>query len=502
MKKKLSLLIVLATLLTSFSSCSDSGNNDGEDTKNNETPSTETTPAGESESGETETEKLPLGLASDLDFDGYNMRVLTYTMKTGDSFISDLNGDLVNDALYNRDRAVEKLLDIKITPSAYESEGPDYAKLEKMIKANEDMYDFLHLRASTYYANRPTYELNMLNLADDANLNLDAPWWNTEAINELSYNGKSKKYLIGDISLTSISGASVIFYNKNLFNNIYHDANLPYTDVLEGKWTVDKFGEYCAGAYQDTDGNGTKDINDFWGTVINSWLLQSMYNGFSDTRFYTRDEDGLVQFDLDTDRVMTFAEKLYTIVRQNEGVYYYTNDNNWHNNAKSDFANDKMLFLAYFLSSVEDETFRSMESDYGILPFFKLDESQKEYRSDLNPSGTNWVTVPTTCREVEKTTATIEALSYYSYYDVTPIYYDQALKTKYTRDQQSGMVLDMVRDSIKTDYLIGIYRSTIGQHFVINIRDNDQNYISGWEKQLKMYDKTMAKNYAALEKAE
>lgn len=227
-----------------------------------------------------------------------------------------------------------------------------------------------------------------------------------------------------------------------------------------------------------------------------------MHNGFSDTRFYTRDEDGLVQLDLDTDRVMTFAEKLYTLVRQNEGVYYYTNDNNWHNNAKSDFANDKMLFLAYFLSSVEDETFRSMESDYGILPFFKLDESQKEYRSDLNPSGTNWVTVPTTCREVEKTTATIEALSYYSYYDVTPIYYDQALKTKYTRDQQSGMVLDMVRDSIKTDYLIVIYRSTIGQHFVINIRDNDQNYISGWEKQLKMYDKTMAKNYAALEKAE
>lgn len=501
MKKKLSLIIVLATLLTSFASCSESGSNESESTQKENTPS-ESTSAGESESGETETERIPLGLSTDLDFDGYNMRVLTYNAATGDSFITDISGDLVNDKLYNRDRAVEKLLDIKLTPSAYETEGPDYAKLEKLIKANEDAYDFLHLRASTYYANRPTYELNMLNLADDANLNLDAPWWNTEAINELSYNGKSKKYLIGDISLSSISGASVIFYNKNLFNDIYHNPDTPYTDVIEGKWTVDKFSEYCSGAYQDTDGNGTRDENDFWGTMINPWLLQSMYNGFSDTRFYTRDENGLVQLDLDTDRVMTFAEKLYSLVRQNDGVLYLDGNNEWHNNAQALFANDKMLFLAYFLNSVEKEEFRSMESDYGILPFFKLDENQQEYRSDLNPSGTNWITVPTTCREVEKTTATLEALSYYSYYDVTPVYYEQALKTKYTRDQQSGMVLDIVRDSIRTDYLIGIYRSTIGQHFVINIRDNDQNYISGWEKQVKVYNKTMAKNYASLDDAE
>lgn len=498
MKKQLSLILALLLLASSFASCANTsgGNSGGSDTSD--------TTGGESNPDETEIEtdteetRIKLGLEEGLDFDGYNMRVLTKTAEVGDSFITDLNGDAVNDALYNRDRTVEKLLDIKITPTSYTDMGYDAAKLQNLIQSNEDAYDFLHIQASTFFANRPTYELLMLDMANEDNLDLEAPWWNTPAMDELSYNGKVRKYLIGDISKSSISGASVIFYNKNLFGDIYQNPDQPYTDVIEGKWTVDKIAEYCEGAYQDTDGNGTKDETDFWGTMMNPWLLASAFNGFSDTRFYTRDSDGYIRLDLDEDRVVTYSEKLWSFVRENSGVYY-TTDNNWHNNATKLFAEGNMLFLGFFLSSVENEEFRTMDDDYGILPFFKLDESQEKYYSDLNPSGTQWICVPKTCREVDKTTATIEALSYYSYYDVTPIFYESALKSKYTRDQQSGIVIDMVRDSIRTDYLIAIYRSTIGQHFVNQIAANNQGYISSWQKSLKNYTKQMEKAYAQLD---
>lgn len=491
MKKPLSL--ILALLMLALSSCG------GNETDTNTEISSESneTSAEISESEETEAETLKLGLPEGLDYNGAEIRILTPTAEAGDSFITEVNGDLVNDALFNRDRTVESLLDVTLKPISY-ANGPDYNKLQQSILAGDNAYDFMHLQASTYFANRPSYEKILLDVSDAQYLDLNAPWWNTDAINELSYNGKSIKYLIGDISLTSISGASVFFYNKDLFDDIYHDPELPYNDVIEGKWTIDKFSEYCAGAYSDTNGDGTADVDDFYGTMMNPWMLVSFYNGFSDTRFYSRDDNGYVQLDLDTERVVTFSEKLYDLVWSNSGVYLNREDQ-WHNTAVKLFSENGTLFMAWFLNAIEQSDMRSMESDYGILPFFKLDESQEEYRSDLNPSGTKWVCVPITCPDVDMVTSVIEALSYYSYYNVTPIYYEEALKTKYTRDAQSGVVIDMVRDSIRTDYLIGIYRSTIGQHFVNMVRDKNQNYISGWEKSVKLYTKTMEKAYSDLD---
>ena len=109
------------------------------------------------------------------------------------------------------------------------------------------------------------------------------------------------------------------------------------------------------------------------------------------------------------------------------------------------------------------------------------------------------VQVAITCSDAARTTAAIEALSYYSFYEVTPVYYEEALKSKYVRDSESGQVIDIVRDSIQTDYLIGIYRSTIGQHFVNMVRDGNQNFVSGWQKAVKPYQKTMEKNYKDLD---
>lgn len=494
MKKILSLLLALLMLGSSLAACS----NTSTETQSTQDSTPQAIEAVAAETDEAEEDKLPLNLAENLNYDDYTIRVLTPTATAGDSFISELNGDVVNDALYSRDRAVEELLGVTFSPISYEDQSIDSTMLQQSVTAGDDLYDFMHLQGSTFFANRPTLEKILLDVSDSKNLSLTSPWWNTDAITELSYNGKSVKYLIGDLSTTSISGASVFFYNKQLFDNIYHDGNMPYTDVIEGKWTIDKFGEYCSGAYTDTNGDGQADANDFWGTMMNNWMLVSFYNGFSDTRFYTRDEDGYVRLDLDTDRLVTFTEKLYSLIWENSGVMINGGER-WHDNAMLEFSQNELLFVANFLHAVETDEMRNMEADYGILPFFKLDETQQEYRSDLNPSGTRWVCVPVTCSDIDRTTAVLEALSYYSYYDVTPVYYGEALKSKYTRDSESGQVIDIVRDSIKTDYLIGIYRSTIGQHFVNMIRDNKQEYISSWKTSSRAYERQMQKAYEDLD---
>lgn len=487
MKKMISELLALIILSSALAACAGGETTD----KDTEVDTSAVTSAEET------TGKLPLDLDAGLDYGGYVIRVLTPTAEPGDSFVADYNGDMVNDALYNRDLTVSNLLNVKIEPISY-ANGPSYSTLQTTVLAGDDAYDFMHLGASTYFANRPTYEKILLDLSAYENIDLSAPWWNEDAIRELSYNGKSIKYLIGDISLSSISGASVIFYNKAMFGDIYQSTEQPYDDVVNGTWTLDRFAGYCAGAYSDVDGDGEREESDIYGAMSNPWMIQSLYNGFSDTRFYSRDADGYVRLDLDAERVVKFGEKLYSLIWENQGFYYIKNDQ-WHTTACKLFANRGTLFATYFLSAVESADLRQMEDDYGILPFFKLDESQAEYRSDLNPSGTRWVCVPITCSDPDMVTAVIEALSYESYYSVTPEYYEVALKTKYSRDEMSGAVIDIVRDSIHTDYLIGIYRSTIGQHFANCVRDGKTDFVSSWEKQLSSYTKQMEAAYKDLD---
>ncbi len=491
MKKTAAFLLALLMLASSMTACGESADSNA--------PAV-TTASIVTEAPETQSDVLPLGLDPDLDYDGHEVKILTQSADEKDSFVVEQTGDLVADALYARDRTVEELLSVKFTPVSYSDLHVDSTQIEKMVAAGDDVYDFMHLQGSTFFANKPTFEINFLDVSGYENLTLDSPWWNGEAMRNLSYNGESIKYMIGDISTSSISGASVIFYNKQLFDNLYQNPDLPYTDVIEGTWTIDKFAQYCTEGYSDINGDSQRDKDDTWGTMANIWLCQSFYNGFGEVRFHERDEDGYIRLNLDTERAVLLGEKLYSLIWDNKGVMY-VNDTQWHADAMKKFANNEMVFVVNFLFRTQESEMRNMEADYGILPMFKLDEKQENYVSDLNPSGTKWIVIPTTNKDPERTTAIIEALSYYSYYNVTPTFYEDALKAKYVRDSQSGQVIDIVRDSICTDYLIGIYRTTIGQHIINRVVEKKNDFVSSWEKSLKSYTKQMDKAYETLEKS-
>ena len=54
----------------------------------------------------------------------------------------------------------------------------------------------------------------------------------------------------------------------------------------------------------------------------------------------------------------------------------------------------------------------------------------------------------------------MEALCSESYRYVTPAYYETALKVKYTRDDETSRMLDMIRDSVKFDFAY-IYNASL-----------------------------------------
>ena len=145
------------------------------------------------------------------------------------------------------------------------------------------------------------------------------------------------------------------------------------------------------------------------------------------------------------------------------------------------FADNRGLFLGTQVGSISQ--LRGMEVDFGILPYPKLDERQKDYNNFID-AHSSLMAVPLMVQEKEKVGAIIEALSYESYKIVRPAYYDIALKGKFARDNESEEMLDIIFNGTiyDFDYVYGDWIVTYV--FFDNLRDGKTNFVSGVEKNM------------------
>jgi hypothetical protein len=165
------------------------------------------------------------------------------------------------------------------------------------------------------------------------------------------------------------------------------------------------------------------------------------------------------------------------------------------------FSEGNALFLPGFLYT--SENLRDMKEDYGIIPFPKFDESQEEYLSSVHDIAT-LMCLPTTCTKIDAVCATLEAMAYYSYYEVTPIYYETALKTKYTRDDLSSQIIDIIHDSAMTD-LAYVYQQSLSEAGMVMrllAANKTKDYVSFVAKKEKAYAKALDKFITNFEEAD
>ena len=89
--------------------------------------------------------------------------------------------------------------------------------------------------------------------------------------------------------------------------------------------------------------------------------------------------------------------------------------------------------------------------NFGILPYPKWDESQSIYHSQAW-NGYSVMAIPKDARNLEKTAVMTGALNAASKQQVIPAFYDKALKGKFTRDEESADMLDIIRDGISFQF--------------------------------------------------
>ncbi len=487
-KRILSLALALMTVVGCFVSCADSGG---------ETPTSADT-AAESEAATYDRAHTPDNLPADLDFKKAAMRV---AYGSGTSLIQEVNpaeddNDPVSESVYERNVIVADRLNIEFEFNELgDSEGLPSA-LNRSITSGSDDYDIVFCYQ---WKLLPQTLKNMyLDLWDNEYIDTTQPWWWADYINELRIGDSTFYALNGDISLSSLKYISAMFFNKDKIKKYSIDPESVYELVLNGDWTYEVFYGWLEMAYIDANGDGKRDVDDEYGAFLRPSTEPDHFTYTAGNRMNERDEDGHPVLTIDTEYFANFMEYLVNMYYQNPGIYV---DSDYTLPRDQLFSDGKALFHATQLGSADN--LREMRDAYGIIPYPKWNKEQAGYGALVHDAAA-LIAIPTTTKQSDAASATIEAMCAQSYRTVIPAYYEVALKLKYVSDATTGIIIDMIRGAARTDFVYAYNYALNGAGLLCRnmVIGKNTNLASEYKKIKRSAEKQLQNIIKAFEKEE
>lgn len=154
------------------------------------------------------------------------------------------------------------------------------------------------------------------------------------------------------------------------------------------------------------------------------------------------DENGELALQLGSARYVDVMDKVMNLCYNDLMLSDHTTSSAAYSTVAPMFNAGQVMFVTFAL--VDINGLRDSEYAFGILPYPLYDENQSEYNNLISTGLVSSVSVPYNNTNLELTGATLEALAYYSVDTLTAAYYDNALKTRYVRDEESGDMLDII----------------------------------------------------------
>jgi hypothetical protein len=432
-KKCISFL--LASIITaSLVSCA--SDNTTKQSETEQTTSAETT-------AETTAEILSDDLG-DFDFGGdtFTVAIFDNINVNNDIDADSETGDVLNDAIYKRNLKLEDRFNVVIEQTTL-TDGEMASYVRKSIQSADQSFDAANVRCTDGLT---FWQEGLITTIDKVpNIDLQKPYWNIMLNKSLTIN--NIQYIaLGDFNVNTSDVTHALLFNKTLTG----DLNLPdmYQTVRDGGWTYDEMNTVMTAAVSDLNGDSVMDDNDRWGYLAHPkevlpsfWISAGVYS-------VAKDENDTPVIGIDNENFYDVFNKIFEITWDSGA---------WFTKGKLDadiplefitmFSNGQSLFM--------DTTFfvigkiRDMETDFGIIPYPKFDADQKDYITRVEyyfPT-----IIPISSTSLEMTGVMLEALNCESANIVKPAYYDIALKTKYTRDDESSEMLDIIFNSRVVD---------------------------------------------------
>lgn len=443
--KIISILLVL--VMIALAACSDPGN--GID--NSSSPSTVSETSGENSGDESSAESSVDEFDDGLPNVNFNGR--TYTILQRSEFKYEFTNDgtasdKVQTLIAERNRKVEERFGVTIKTIEQEGIWGKHVEFMQYVRNTIDSgtaeYDII----AGYAAIMPSlisegYFVNWYDM--DEYINFEKDWWSQDFISELTLNGKL--YLLsGDISLTFWDSMQCIFYNKTLADS--YNVNNLYELVTEGKWTFDQMFQIIKNTHVE-DSDPEREV---YGYATFTTVQIDVYQDAFDIPVTEKDGEGKPVFTINQSKTYDALNKLFDLIVDTP----YTKickDENGNNNTVEFFGEGRALFAPLCLA--DGATLQNYDTIYGILPMPKFNEQQDNYHTTCRDSY-SVMAVPTSSafstENLDFIAIITEALCVESSRSVVPEYYTLVLKERYTKDEESIEMIDIIRKGILCNF--------------------------------------------------
>jgi hypothetical protein len=163
------------------------------------------------------------------------------------------------------------------------------------------------------------------------------------------------------------------------------------------------------------------------------------------------------------------------------------------------FAAGTQLFRLSNLNYIADSSVREMTDDFYLIPNPKLNTAQAEYRSAMH-DGNQIMGISYTCQNIPAATATLELMAYFNKTMVEDVYFEEALKFKFSRDDDTPEMIELVHNSVYVDFVLIWEKYLFNEHW-IRYSGYKKNIASSIEKKqstwIQFFDETIEKLKAA-----
>ena len=482
MKRLLSALLTLLMLLPLLTACGETQEN----TDSQPQSSSVQSPEEQSEETEVTRENVPDSLPDNLNFDAATININSFGLQNCQDYdcIGELKGDVVLDAVYNRNISVEDRLNVKLNYVVGAAEWDGFPnEVMVVLQAGTDDYDLIVEESSRLFQQSVQgyfRDFLTLNYVD-----LNQPWWYSDMMEESQLDNSKRFFINGDICLTVLMGASTMYFDKSLFIDHFGSVDALYDAVLDGTWTYDLFADYCRKIYTDANGNGKADAEDIMGFRFEQWGVPNHMSMSTGLHYATRNEEGFPVLDIYNENGIRWGETLYNLL--------YTDNISAEGSKIDTFKAKTSLFLPGTFETAL--TLRDTDFEYGILPYPKLDESLDYLCGAATANGCG-VAIPKAANpaKLDATCAAVEALCAEAYRKVVPAWYDTALKIKYSDATIDAQMVDVIYDHINSPFIMMADKAlNIGSVYTNAIygSSNDGAFASYWAKNEKRFVKAV-----------
>lgn len=453
MKRTLSALMAAILTALAAASCGEAAAAPPSPGTDAETAAADTAAAPE----ETEPEALTDGLP-EMDFGGAAFNIYTRVNTSNYKMLAEeQNGDILNDAKFNRNTKIAERFNVVFSETEYTDENAPI----KAVTAGDDTYSLMNVRCSAsinMMLGGTCYDTSSLPYID-----LSKPYWDDELSRYINI-GEKNFITIGSSNLTAIDFMSGLLFNKDLAEKYGFESF--YDTVRDGKWTFDRLAECAASVTEDINGDSQLNDEDQFGALSAAKFLHASFIPAANAWYIKKDENNMPVFEMDTDEYFIGVYNKILDILNDNGAWYNTSDTtNEQETYTKMFRNGQGLFFTvmfYFIAGLRD-----MDIDFGILPFPKYNEEQDRYYGRL--CFFDAAVVPVSPPDASMSAAVLEAMSCESYNSVVPAYKDVVLKSKFTRDEDSSEMIDIIMAHRILDYGDSIYCGDIRDGFMSNL---------------------------------